>query len=188
MPRKRWKPKSRREAFSLGRRAHLLIGHDLLGHGYGREDDFDAEAAGGDWREHREELVTFWGQDPVAWRQANRPGFDAPEPGGPGTRPVAWWWWDAPADERRVLGLAPIDEADRRRMGALYLRDVLLESQATYLQRHALLSPEEERCLPPGAFEPERLYDPELARTLEGAGARCNGETTSSSLNTRRGR
>ncbi len=78
----------------------------------------------------------------------------------PGTRPLAWWRYEAPEAMRRIVrgrGRAPtcdpliygwpenlVDRTDR----------VVIESQASYLKRHALMSAEEEAALPLVAFKP----------------------------------
>jgi hypothetical protein len=124
----------RREILSRGKREHLLLGFCLIKDlGYadpnswtGRPRD-DAEARA-DWEEHRAELMTFWTQDPTAWRATNHQGFFSPAPGGPGTRPAAWWWFDAPPALR--LGDGPIEPPTP-------------ENERVLLARHGLLTPGE---------------------------------------------
>jgi hypothetical protein len=96
----------------------------------------------------------------------------------PGTRPRAWWRWSAP-EPRRVLSGAALLKPKvtptswefwwRERFGVQAMvqirpRDVqgvpaLIESQASYLARLALLTNEERARLTPAAFEAEP-YDP----------------------------
>jgi hypothetical protein len=91
-----------RPDFTVGRREHLLTGHDLLGLGYGRGAAFDVDAARADWRVHGAELVKFWRQDRSAWLRSNAPGFGNPAPAG-GARP-----WAATA----LRGRGPVRERD----------------------------------------------------------------------------
>jgi hypothetical protein len=63
----------------------------MLNAGYGEGQDFDEDSAREDWQEHR----------------------DHPRPGGPGTRPWAWWAFASPPELRERLareGWAPIYE------------------------------------------------------------------------------
>lgn len=149
--------------FSRDRREHLLIGHALLGIGYGH-DRVDLEAAAADWEVHRGELMAFWTQDPAAWHRENRAGFYNPAPGGPGTRPAAWWWFDVPGDERLAFGIAPVNKEAHRVMGAPHVCGVLVEAQAAFLRRHGLLLPGELARIPVSAFEPVVVFRPEEAK------------------------
>jgi hypothetical protein len=105
--------KLRRPGFEPQHRAQLLHGHDFFGDAYGEtighrsrtRGIFDADAARADWVENREELLAYWLQDPTRWqRDPDVSGFHQPEPGGPGSRPAAWWWFDAPAPRRSSPG------------------------------------------------------------------------------------
>jgi hypothetical protein len=182
MPTKRRRrAQDRREAFGWPHRQQLLVGCDFCGNAYGNHDGrplgrvFDEETAREDWEERRDELVQFWTQDPGVWATTNRRRFGNPAPGGPGTRPWAWWSWDAPADDRQVLGLAPVDEPLKRAMGVSYCRSVLLESEASFLRRHDLFLPGERARVPAAAFEPEAVIWSEMSRHLE---AEAEMETT----------
>ena len=174
MPTKRRRrPQGRREAFAPQHRHQLLTGHDYFDDAYGLnlppEYRFDEAAARADWEDYREELMAWWLQDPTAWRRENgRPvGFYNLEPGGPGSRPWAWWAFEGPDDARLVFGLAPIDEPTARASGVRYCRGVLVESEAAFLRRRSLLLPGEADRIPAEAFEPVATYWPEEARRLE---------------------
>jgi hypothetical protein len=112
------------------RRTQLLQAFDFLGSGYGEAENFDEAGARADWREHRDELLTYWTQPRAEWLRAGQFGFAHPEPGGPGTRPAAWWWFDAPPELQQRLareGGAPIYEDIRpvlKRHGMLVAGDV----------------------------------------------------------------
>ena len=81
------------------------------------ESERDAREA---WEEHREMLMGFWLQSPedFTWPDGWN-GWNASEPRGPGTRPDAWWRFDAPEPK-------PEDE-----------------TETEYLKRHGLLAEEE---------------------------------------------
>ena len=59
MPRKRRKPHQRREGYGEGHRHHLKSGHsfEFLGPTFGRDSDFDADAAREAWGILRAELL-----------------------------------------------------------------------------------------------------------------------------------
>jgi hypothetical protein len=85
----------------------------MLNAGYGEGDAFDEDAARADWLEHRDEILSYWTQPREEWLRADKVGFANPPPGGPGTRPAAWWWFDAPVELQERLareGGAPIYE------------------------------------------------------------------------------
>ena len=123
------------------------------------------------WRQYRADVLRGWllrhpGTRPILWWK-----FDAPEPqrhriGGVGTPldqcfpghgqtlhcglPVAWLSLDLAEYYRSKWPpflWAPIDEID----------PPVFESQAAYLDRHALLTVVERRTLKPSDFDPERL-------------------------------
>jgi len=148
---------SRRPAFGEGHREQLLSGHDFFGDAYGKPPHppiLDAsghvwgtaplgpawleEEAREDWQEHRDELMTYWLQDPAEWRKTQCREFGYPEPGGPFTRPWGWWMFDAP-EVRQVIGndgtcnVWPPPRATPQ-LGAVY------ESQYDFLARHGLLT------------------------------------------------
>jgi hypothetical protein len=74
----------------------------------------------------------------------------------PGTRPHAWWVFDAP-EHRRIVDQPPFEipppavgwsERGRRRLyGLPNVPDGCLEPQETFLRRHGLLSAEEEAAM-----------------------------------------
>jgi hypothetical protein len=103
--------KLRRPGFEPQHRAQLLDGHDFFGDAYGdpsghrsrTRGPFDAAAAREDWEASREELLAYWLQDPALWeREPDVSNFHQPTPGGPGSRPAAWWWFAAP-EPRRIV-------------------------------------------------------------------------------------
>ena len=86
------------------KRYELLGGHAFFDDGF--EDDEDARREA--WFEYRRELLAYWAQDPAKWkRPAGTNGIDQPETGGPGTRPWAWWRYEAPEMRRPVDGAVP---------------------------------------------------------------------------------
>lgn len=68
--------------------------HDLGGFAH-------LEEAAAAWEACREELLDYWTQDPHDWEGED--GMADPQPGGPGTRPSAWWLLEAP-DPRQLVG------------------------------------------------------------------------------------
>jgi hypothetical protein len=106
------RPKLRRPGYEPQHAAQLLGGFDWFGDAYGdpsgrhqgrRGGPFDEAAARADWTAHREELLAYWLQTPATraltpeaspFRQTRR--------GGPGTRPAAWWWFEAPEPRRLI--------------------------------------------------------------------------------------
>ena len=151
---------------------HMLLAGTTDGVGPDDPKDGDSFAAfllAGDrraleklWREVRGELMATWLKE------------------RPGERPHSWWLFDAPpaapgdvpetmtrhagrviCHRRRVDGGAAPDAipATWTRHGAQTTldEDAVVESQASFLRRHGLLSPVEERKLPAEAFEPETI-------------------------------
>ena len=126
---------------------HYPYGNPHHGEICSRSDDaqFDEETCRADWLEQRDELMAHWMQDPAIWGKTNQPSFAVVEPGGPGTRPWAWWYFDAP-EPRPVVGeTAPGNVAtvprQVRRGGAVY------ETERAFLERHGLLSEDERAYL-----------------------------------------
>jgi hypothetical protein len=84
----------------------------------------------------------------------------------PGTRPLAWWRYEAPAPMRRIVqGAGHPPGGDPLLYGwPENLRDrsnhVAIESEAAYLDRHGLLAPEEKAALSADAFKPLAWTDP----------------------------
>jgi len=145
---------------SVWQREQLLSGHDfILGHGYGDpwadqpilepggsvwSDGFPGapwleDEAKVDWQANKQELMAYWAQDPIEWAKTNVSQFGYPRPGGPGTRPWAWWWFDSPAPR-------PIIAVDGPALSFMSLPGVLVrqcgavfEPEAEYLARHGLL-------------------------------------------------
>ena len=134
----------------------LERGYDLFGdRAFGNGDDFDADAAKVAWELLRDTLLPRWIKE------------------RPGTRPAAWWLFDAPDPKRRERvdgGVHPFDDKKRaldvarsdhpalwraayRLMFGLpaafimpFDRDLKEESyepEWSYLVRHKLLTPED---------------------------------------------
>jgi hypothetical protein len=106
------------------------------------------------WNDHRAAVLDEWRDE------------------HPGTRPWAWWAWDASEPRRAVAGaelLLPVSEPHdwewvwRENFGVpAFLqvrppsaRDPRIETQATYLARLDLLTTEERAALRADAFNPE---------------------------------
>lgn len=149
------------ENLSEWEKYHLLKGHDFFGDGYGRtlhgnHDGEDRERMQADWERHRDALLAEW----ISVE--------------PGTRPYAWWTFDAPERRRRIDGKPhPFDnperkariESDRKRYpnsasdpcklwygrpGVLMTLDdfeAKYETEADYLRRLGLLLPGEEEMI-----------------------------------------
>jgi hypothetical protein len=104
------------------------------------------------------------------WAEVRDAYLDAWRGEHPGTRPFIWWRLEAAEHRRRVGGIGTpahevgnyqefpfgvpacwveLDPADPPRY----------EGQATFLDRHGLLTAAERRALPPGAFKPEAIRD-----------------------------
>lgn len=119
MPRKQRLSKHRPKGPTAAQAEHLLYGHDFFGLGYRNDDELLAA-----WDGNREEYLAAW--------------VDA----RPGTRPWAWWRFEAPEPRRIVSGRARVageffglpDMATPGEMVAVY------ESEAAYLERLGLLT------------------------------------------------
>jgi hypothetical protein len=87
-----------------------------------------------------------------------------------GSRPSGWWGFESPADPRRRTGGTGTTYPEERgwtqhyhlglptEWATLDPRDPpCFESQAAYLRRHRLLTPEERTHLPASAYRAERL-------------------------------
>lgn len=141
----RRRAKIRREGFTPERRFQLITGYDWFRDAYGDGGRFDHEAAHRDWNEHREEILEAWLQRDEAGR------------GGPGTRPWAWWAFDAPRELRRVVEgevpWLPIENWPRDTSFGKPTRFALdpsamrWEAEVIYLTRHGLVMPAERRAL-----------------------------------------
>lgn len=109
----------------------LLHGHDFFQDAF--KDDAERREA---WELHRADLMAYWLQDLDEWLSAgNVNRFGHPSPDGPGTRPAAWWNYDAPAE--------PLEG----------------ETEVEYLHRLKLLTAAEKRHLAkhPELLEPEAV-------------------------------
>lgn len=90
------------EALSAACREQLLTGHDFFGDGYGRDvlnDPTALSRMGADWQRYRGELLAEW----IAEH--------------PGTRPFAWWQFDAVSRRETIDGsVHPFDRPERREL------------------------------------------------------------------------
>jgi hypothetical protein len=80
--------------------------------GYG-QTGFDLVAMQTDWEKHRESLLAFWISGDFGW--GGILDIWDPTQGYPGTRPWAWWQFDAPEDDS--------DEARAAREVRAYAKD-----------------------------------------------------------------
>lgn len=143
------------------KRAQLLTGFSPW-LDVGPADDPDAWEAL--WRRHRTVLLNWWLDNPSEHR-----GIGTSRRGG-GSRPWAWWHFDAP-EPRRILDRHPetrtCDEADitpkdgyRYSFGipVTYVnwsptRPPIIEAEAVFLDRHDLLTDRERQLLAAGELE-----------------------------------
>lgn len=123
----------------------------------------DPETWGDLWRRHRTALLRWWTADPGDQGGSIRPS-------GPGTRPWAWWHFDAP-EPRRILfrdeATQTCAEAGIVPQGGFQFsfgipvtyvdwsaaRPPIIEAEAVYLDRHDLLTARERRLLDAGELE-----------------------------------
>jgi hypothetical protein len=124
--------------------SHIRIRHLLTT----RHTPAAADDALAAWHRVRRDVLTDW----IAKR--------------PGTRPLAWWRYEAPAPMRRIVqGRGHPPAGDPLLFGwPENLTDrsehVAIESEAAYLERHELLMPEERASLSADAFKPITWTDP----------------------------
>lgn len=122
-------------------RDSLLHGHDFFRDAWQTPDDRRKA-----WELHKADLMIFWLQDPDEWLAAgNQRNFGNPEPGGPGTRPCAWWDFDA-KDEPRPFTIESLIALETEKRGDPdHSLDFAVfhdceESAVVYLHRLKLLS------------------------------------------------
>jgi hypothetical protein len=151
MPIKRRTARLRREGYGPGHRNHLKSGHsyEILGPTFGRDADFDREAARVAWGVLRPELMA----ESIAER--------------PCERPAGWWWFEAPELRRRVDGgRHPCEDPARempvyRGIASICATEddfrAAYESEAAHLLRLGQLLPAERTYLTnhPKLLEPE---------------------------------
>jgi hypothetical protein len=161
MPRRRWVLKARRGPLSPGLRTYLELGQfGPVGaerrvpiEGYEEARWFTpSQTRAAAWREHGAEILMAWVRE------------------RPGTRPWAWWQYDATEVRRCVAGaellVPPIEWVWRenfgvpafvqyRPRGCVGLPSV--EAQAVCLQRLGLLGADERATLAADAFAPEAV-------------------------------
>lgn len=115
------------------------------------ESEAEARAA---WLAHRDELLAEWiGREPY------RSGDGTEMRGGPGTRPWAWWRWEATAPRHHTADAARLAELRavgwgteavwRWEFGKPYGGYVEHEPERAYLSRHGLFLEGEEDMLSP---------------------------------------
>ena len=109
------------------------------------------------WEKCRDELLAFWIENPGTW--LGEPSFTTPAPGGPGSRPWAWWYFDALTPRVIVEQLEPARKNELRALGWFCeksWRDFRgnpagayagTESESSYLSRHRLFFEGEESSL-----------------------------------------
>ena len=170
MPRRRWRRRRERERLPDVFIAFMLTGafqytpRASLNLAYFRSTPLFAAA----WQTHGAELTRDW-----VCRI-------------PGTRPWAWWYFDAQAPRAVVRGPELVlravepggwDWVWRQQHGVPamvqarppgYIGPPTVESQAAYLDRHGLLSVGERAALPNDAFAPE-IVDPFILDSTRGA-------------------
>ena len=96
----------------------------------------DPDLLRGPWQAHRDEVLAEWIED------------------RPGTRPWAWWEFDAP-EAREVVGVRHPPHARFGKSFALHVATidwVRLESEPAYLRRHGLLTDAEAARLEPEMY------------------------------------
>ena len=108
------------------------------------------------WETCRDELVAFWLQQPTTWTGKS---FSTPAPGGPGTRPWAWWYFDAKVPRVVIEQLEPARKNELRALGWFSekaWRDFFgrpaaeyaeTASEASYLSRHRFFLEGEEAAI-----------------------------------------
>lgn len=161
MPRVRRRKKRRKLGYTP---QHLRV----LEHGFDFHDVYENKQQRLEaWEIFRDEIIADW---------IRKPRDSEHEYPGPGTRPWAWWEFDAPELRRRLNGVHPFDNPERNEqirelekerpdsqrdafklyMGLpsiLMIRDDFecdYETQETYLRRLDLLMPEEIEMLEAG--------------------------------------
>ena len=132
-------------------RTYLLTGRDwdFLDHELGRHGNGgfpDERASKLAWGTHRDALLSFWVQDPGAW--SGERSLGNPAPGGAGSRPWAFWHFDAKVPRVVIEQLEPARKNELRALGwfaepawrAFFGRPAgdyaETESEASYLSRH----------------------------------------------------
>lgn len=119
----------------------LLSGFDFFGDSFGGDEELRQRA----WRLFREQILALW----TKYK--------------PGTRPWAWWHYDAPGSRLR-LGGEGIACGEKTRFGVPcrwenIARDnpPLYESEAAFLSRYGLLADKERRALTEEDLNPKGI-------------------------------
>jgi hypothetical protein len=102
------------------------------------------------WEIHRDDLTSYWLQDPDTWVRGDLCHFDYPDPAGPCHRPMAFWNIDN--HQRQLLEWTDILRAERDLLGQVHYQNCHFESQRLetefqYLHRNNLLTVTERRWL-----------------------------------------
>ena len=150
MPKKRRKVKRKRETGLPKReRCYLLTGMDWHNMGVAGPE-LEPDDVRDSWELYRAELVDYWRMEPLL--VAAICGSDAwPEPAGPGHRPAAWWWFDAPEPKRAIAHQRvferPASGSCLDYRGAVVGVEPVLELEEEYLARLGLLTDDEREWL-----------------------------------------
>jgi hypothetical protein len=84
----------------------------LTGDYWSASEELTGEAEREAWMANRDELLGYWLQDAAEWARAGgKSDWGYPEPGGPFTRPAAWWKYESREPRKRIggEGIAAID-------------------------------------------------------------------------------
>lgn len=100
------------------------------------------------WELHRDELVSYWMQNPDTWVRGELCHFDYPAPVGPGFRPAGFWMYGG--HERQLLEWETIKRRERDLLGEVHYENIHFDSerqetQFEYLHRLDLLTKAEHR-------------------------------------------
>lgn len=169
MPRKQRNPKERRgPAAEVSRAMYtLLLYEDFHAAKACAEEDGDENVWG---------LLLFDQEKyPQIWREIEAEAIREWVDVYPGTRPASWWKWSAP-DLRHVYGLFTVCVGANRchATGIPYGRPddwadpPMVESQATFLDRHGLWLDGERERVPAEAFSDEQPFSWTLTKSNRG--------------------
>ena len=153
---RRRRTRPRQPEYTVAHECFLLTGHawfDLYPYGNPTHDvdgwkagsrPFDEDACRADWEAHREALLAYDLQDPEEWRKTHHTsfGWGGEAPGGPGSRPWAWWQFEAP-EPRPIVGQSKWPGYTVTVPRQPWKWSVAYEPERAFLERHGLLSPEE---------------------------------------------
>jgi hypothetical protein len=144
MPRLRQRPRAMRESLDSPRvRCRLITAQDFCIFDGPEPDEYDLQTA---WAELGPELMRLW----LSGAEIVIDGdHQTSEHGEPGTRPAAWWLFDAPGRRRVVSGTERPSDDDRTYFGVPKIARGLVkyESETEFLERHGLLTEAERIAL-----------------------------------------